>query len=338
MKPIIFSTDMVRAILDGRKTQTRRVIKPQPHYITSSGRWCWPIPKAKQRKGCCSQVETASREWWEYLLVDQFPYCPGDILVPAKEIIGYDVRYCADVFGNIWSKASGKWKKLKANITAGYLRLTLRKNSKDVNRTVHKLVCATYYGETPFEGAVVRHLDGNSINNAPDNLDWGTYSQNWDDAKFHGTMIHEKHHNAKITMEIAESMRASGKTSWELSKEYNVTPKTIRRVLNGQTWKPVYEQAPPNMPRAAARLFLLVKNVWAERLQDITPKSIAAEGLPSFIVHPEHEHYKNVCGNNWLGFEWFHELWNSLNKKRGYPWDSNPWVEVIEFERTEVPS
>jgi hypothetical protein len=322
--PILFSTEMVRAILDGRKTMTRRICKDANDYCEPLNDF---IDNEKRTYAVQNYGDLAHTDYVSLCKV-KMPICVGDILIPAKEITGYDIRYCADFFGNIWSKASGEWKQLKSQDTAGYLRLTLRKGGKDVNRTVHKLVCTTYYGDLPFKGAVVRHLDGNSMNNAPDNLDWGTCSQNWGDAKYHGTKIHEKHHNAKITMEIAENMRASGKHIQDLAKEYGLNHKTVQRILNNETWRSVYEQVPPNYPRAAARIWLEVTDVRVERLQEIKSLDIDAEGT-------------NTDGLN-TGMECryaFECLWNSTVNKQDLPlygWDANPWVWVYEFKRLEV--
>ncbi|MCU6666129.1 hypothetical protein [Silvania hatchlandensis] len=38
---MIFNEEMVRALLDGRKTQTRRIMKPQPEVCPRGGHW-WP--------------------------------------------------------------------------------------------------------------------------------------------------------------------------------------------------------------------------------------------------------------------------------------------------------
>ena len=65
MKPILFNTDMVRAILDGRKTVTRRVVKFKPG---QNPQWTGYIPDGPVLYG--SNNIPASKS----------PYHPGDIL------------------------------------------------------------------------------------------------------------------------------------------------------------------------------------------------------------------------------------------------------------------
>ena len=50
------------------------LVDPQPEYIYESGRWCWPLQKQAIFPGCCTEVVTASREWWEYAPSEARPH------------------------------------------------------------------------------------------------------------------------------------------------------------------------------------------------------------------------------------------------------------------------
>jgi hypothetical protein len=178
---------------------------------------------------------------------------------------------------------------------------------------------------------VVRHLDGNRENCAPENLDWGTYSQNWSDRKSDGRGIHENHHNAKATVEIARAIRSSGKTAWALSKEYELCPKTIQRILDGKTWVEEYERIPPNMPRWASRITLEVTDVVIQRIQEISTAECLAEGS----VPPCCKSFGTI-GGGWTVHVLFREMWDAIYAKRGFGWDENPWVEAVTFVVREV--
>ncbi len=93
-----------------------------------------------------------------------------------------------------------------------------------------------------------------------------------------------------------------------------------------------------HMPKEAARIWLKVKDVRVERLQDITEEQAKSEGAidnRGFIQSPENEY--NVVHS---AKEHFMSIWNSTISKGQqdlYSWGANPWTWVIEFERCEKP-
>jgi hypothetical protein len=90
--------------------------------------------------------------------------------------------------------------------------------------------------------------------------------------------------------------------------------------INGGKWRPSI-----HMPRWASRLTLKITDVQVERVQAISESSAESEGITESVAS---EHWHD--GPQFVGA--FADLWNSLNEKRGFGWQSNPWVWVISFE------
>lgn len=88
-----------------------------------------------------------------------------------------------------------------------------------------------------------------------------------------------------------------------------------------------------HMPKEAARIFLRVTSVRAEKLRDITEAEATKEGL-----------YKGwrLSGRGSLALsarQAFMWLWETITRDgpAAETWACNPWVWVIEFERSEKP-
>lgn len=77
------------------------------------------------------------------------------------------------------------------------------------------------------------------------------------------------------------------------------------------------------------RIWLEITGIRVERIQDIDAVEAEAEGArrPKRLCPDRHDEYI---------LERFQRLWDSINAKRGFSWDANPYVWVIEFKRIKI--
>lgn len=114
----------------------------------------------------------------------------------------------------------------------------------------------------------------------------------------------------------------------ETGYDYKATP-----MHDAKKWKPSIF-----MPKVAARIWLEVTNVKAERLQTISIDDCIEEGIETKVIDGS-VYYRNYLAKEHQTMAWisdakfsFETLWKSINGR--HSWNSNPIVWVYKFRNT----
>jgi hypothetical protein len=256
---------MVRAILAGQKTQTRRVIKPQPDY-------------------------------YEPDLFRPNVIHPSEHGRSADPSFAYMARVGEDYKG----ERSGYWNTWEVDCDP----------LEESRRWRNSVPCP--YG-------------------TPGDLLW--VGETW--AAF-----------TRPTYEYGESDEIEGKISGDYL-DHNAHP-CLAYKADSLCWDTRW-RASIHMPRWASRITLRVKSLRVERAQDISEEDAKAEGVSRNWIDGD---FKGFAGtrdydealDGWLRYgcgeddipcdtarDSFASLWDAIHGQT-FPWQSNPWVWVVEFE------
>ena len=142
--------------------------------------------------------------------------------------------------GNVYTRLSyrnnpdSRIKKLSAGLVGhGYLKVILRKNNKNYNKLVHRLVAETFI-PNPENKPQVNHIDGNKLNNCVENLEWNTSKENVK----HRCEILKIRGFEKVTQTIKPKKVLQIKDN-KIIKEFNSVKDAIESITHGK--KHIYD-------------------------------------------------------------------------------------------------
>jgi hypothetical protein len=147
-------------------------------------------------------------------------------------------RYIVTNLGRTISLWHKRPKVLRPGVDAkGYQCVSLRSDDgRQYTARVHRLVASAFL-IAPDNAECVRHIDGNPANNRASNLAWGTYRENEDDKRNHGTW--DLRRNGKLSESDRVTIRElsnSGTSQKTIAAQFGVSRPTITRLVNGTIW------------------------------------------------------------------------------------------------------
>lgn len=134
-------------------------------------------------------------------------------------------------------------KLLAPDVSGEYLRVTLCKDGKTERLSIHRIVAMTFMSN-PENKKHVNHKDGNKYNNAVENLEWSTASENQKHAFETGLQKRTPGTLSPLAALTKEQVQVIRKkyvprkyTQDRLAEEFGVTRGVIKDLLNGKTYK-----------------------------------------------------------------------------------------------------
>lgn len=163
-------------------------------------------------------------------------------------IENYEGMYQISNYGRIKSFKRSTIKILKPYIDGmGYLNVDLLDHCKRKAGRIHVLVAKAFI-PNPENKPTVNHIDGHPLNCFVENLEWATYSENTKHAYRIGLEVQAKGEDdssTKLTNEQVREIRRIyifGDKEYgirPLAKKYSVGRTTIKRVLDGKSYRNV---------------------------------------------------------------------------------------------------
>lgn len=146
-------------------------------------------------------------------------------------------NYCINKQGKIYSQYTNKLMKQRKN-KKGYMTVYLTIDGKGITKIVHRLVAETFI-TNPYNLPQVNHIDGNKENNYVENLEWCTNEYNMKHSWEIGLRKPLKGNEvgtSKLTEQDVIEIYESPRTSYELSKRYNISTSSINLIRSNKAW------------------------------------------------------------------------------------------------------
>jgi hypothetical protein len=306
-KAIVFSTEMVKAILKGRKSQTRRVIKPQP--VWTNPPWKENPGPAWVYKGTCWY----KKENMTDMAVEHYaPYKVGDILW-VREIFTStregNYIYKADPIFNDCGPGDISWDwKPPIHMPREAARLFLKVKSVRVERLQD-----ISEEDARAEGVGKQFLE-----------QWVKENDKYiDDAYW---IYYDDLCRYWCSKHIDQAVRTFRKEVKNGEKEIANLDEEINCMTGGAE-----EEEPINCETCGKSLHTALIQIPYD-LDDLIEGRLTKYEAALFDVLLN-DYEKELFERENIHRLLFSGLWNNINEKRGFSWESNPWVWVYEFVR-----